>query len=174
MDEVLELEIRRKIYTLILKNPGLHVRKIAEILSLQGQLADYHLAYLERAHIITMIKEEGFRRCYPTGKLSFIDRQRISILRKETPLKIIVFLIQHPCSTHKEILDHLDVVKSTLSYHLTKLLNHGIINVQLQENEKKYSVGNAQEIITLLIKYKPYSRIESMKDTWVDLQWPGK
>jgi predicted transcriptional regulator len=174
MEEVLELEIRRKIYNLILKNPGLHARKIAEILSLQGQLCDYHLLYLERNEIVSAIKEEGFRRYFPTGKLGFADRKRLSILRKETPLKIIVFLIKNPFSTHKEILEQLNVVKSTLSYHLTKLLNNGIITIHIQEGEKRYTLTNEKEIIALLIKYKPYSRIDSMKDTWVDLQWPGK
>jgi len=173
MDNVLELEIRRKIYTLILENPGLHAKKIADILSLQGQLADYHLAYLERAEIVTTIKEEGYRRYYATGKLGIKERKRISILRKDIPHRIILFLLQNPYSTHKEILDQLDIVKSTLSYHIVKLLKQGLLLVHSQEKGKTYTVVNEKEIIRLLIKYKPYHRIESFKETWIDLQWPG-
>ncbi|MFH1100948.1 MAG: winged helix-turn-helix transcriptional regulator [Methanobacteriota archaeon] len=173
MDNVLELEIRRKIYTLILENPGLHAKKIADILSLQGQLADYHLAYLERAEIVTTVKEEGNRRYYATGKLGMTERRRISILRKEIPLRIILYLLQYPYSTHKEILEQLEIVKSTLSYHITKLLNYGLIRVHAQDKGKTYTVVNEKEIITLLIKYKPYRRMDSFKETWLDLKWPG-
>ena len=100
--EILELEIRRKLYLLILKNPGLHARKIAEIMSLQGQLVDYHLLYLERAGIVSTTKEEGYRRYFVGGKLGVAERRRIAMLRQETPLRIVLFLLDHPDSTHKE------------------------------------------------------------------------
>jgi predicted transcriptional regulator len=173
MNDVLELEIRRKIFNLIAKNPGLHARKIAEILAIQGQLTDYHLAYLEREELIVTVKEEGYRRCYVKGKLGVTERARIAILRKETPLRIVLFLLQHPYSLHKDILESVGVVKSTLSYHLDKLVKHQIIKVQAEGSEKRYALVNEKELYDLLIRYKPYSRIESFKDTWVDLEWPG-
>jgi predicted transcriptional regulator len=172
MSHVLELETRRKIYNLILRNPGLHANKIATDLSMSGQLTDYHLGYLERNNLVVAVKEEGFRRYYIHGTIGLEERRRISILRHETPLRIVLFLLEHPYSTHGEILQHINVVKSTLSYHLTKLLAQGIITTNPDENEKRYVVVNEKEIVELLIRYKPYSRIESFKDTWVDLKWP--
>ena len=174
MTDVLELEIRRKIYNLVSKNPGLHANKIAALCSVSGQLADYHLAYLERYELLTAVKEEGFRRYYVKGTVGLKERMRISILRHATPLQIVLFLLQHPSSTYQQILSELTIVKSTLSYHLAKLLNHEILIVDEIGNEKRYSIANEREIIELLIKYKPYSRIESFKDTWVDLKWPGE
>jgi predicted transcriptional regulator len=172
MSHVLELETRRKIYNLILRNPGLHANKIATDLSMSGQLADYHLAYLEKNNLVVAVKEEGFRRYYIKGSIGLEERTRISILRHETPLRIVLFLLEHPYSTHGEILQHLSIVKSTLSYHLTKLLEKGIITTNPDDTEKRYVVVNEKEIVELLIRYKPYSRIESFKDTWVDLKWP--
>ena len=173
MNEVLDLEIRRKIYNLITKNPGLHAKKIAEILSIQGQLADYHLLYMERNGLITTIKEEGYRRYYIKGKLGIKERKRIAILRQKTPLKIVLFLLKNPDSKHREILENFDVAKSTLSYHIKKLVKHEIISEHLYGKDKRYRVINEKEIVELLIRYKPYSRIESFEDTWVDLKWPG-
>ncbi|MCX6665603.1 MAG: ArsR family transcriptional regulator [Euryarchaeota archaeon] len=174
MKEVLNLEIRRSIYNLVEKNQGLHASKIAEILSLSGQLADYHLMYMERNGIIVSIKEEGYRRYYTQGMMGIRDRKRIAILRRETPLKIVLFLLDHPNSFFKEILEHVTIVKSTLSYHLEKLVLCGVISVVPAGNEKRYTVVNERELVDLLIRYKPYSRIESLKDSWVDLKWPGK
>ena len=93
MTEVLELEIRRKIHKIITKNPGIHASKIAEIVSLSGQTTDYHLLYMERNEIINSTKQEGYRRYYAKGKLGFKDRRQIAILRHETPLKIVLILI---------------------------------------------------------------------------------
>jgi predicted transcriptional regulator len=175
MKEFLDLEIRRKIYNLVEKNPGLHSRKIAELLSLSGQLTDYHLLYLERRETITSVKEEdeGYRRYYIKGKLGVSERRRIAILQHEVPLKIVFFLLQHPHSRHNEILDYIGVAKSTLSYHLKKLIKRAVIAEQSLGRDKTYTVANEKEIIDLLIRFKPYSRVESLKDTWVDLKWPG-
>ena len=173
MNEVLDLEIRRKIYDLIAKNPGLHAKKIAELLSIKGQLADYHLLYLERREVITTIKEEGYRRYYIKGKLGIKDRRRIAILRQEIPLRIVLFLLKNPDSKHGEILENLDITKSTLTYHIKKLVKHGIISEHPFGKDKRYRVINEKEIYELLIRYKPYTRIGSFKDTWVDLKWPG-
>lgn len=175
MKEFLELEIRRKIYNLIEKNPGLHSRKIAELLSLSGQLTDYHLLYLERRETITSVKEqdEGYRRYYIKGKLGVSERRRIALLQHEVPLKIVFFLLQHPNSKHSEILEYIGVAKSTLSYHLKKLVKRTIIAEHPSGHDKTYIVANEKEIIDLLMRFKPYSRVESLKDAWVDLKWPG-
>ena len=173
MNDVLELETRRDIYDLIAKNPGLHARKISEILSLSGQLTDYHLQYLEKHEVITSTKGEGKRRYYIKGTIGIKEKKTLAFLRQETSLRIILFLLQHPNSLHKDILDHIDIAKSTLSYHLEKLVVRGVISAIILEMEKTYSVTNEQEISELLIRYKPYSRIKSFKDTWINLQWPG-
>jgi len=173
MNEVLDLKIRRKIYNLIKKNPGLHAKKISEILTVKGQLADYHLLYLEREGIINGIKEEGYRRYYVKGKIGILDRKRIAILRQEIPLKIVLFLLKNPNSQHKEIYEQFQIAKSTLSYHLKKLVRCNIISENFGGKDKRYKVTDEKEIITLLIRYKPYSRIENLKDAWIDLKWPG-
>ena len=173
MEEFLELEIRRKIYHLIEKNPGLHAKRIAEMLAIQGQLADYHLLFLERKEIITGIKEEGYRRYYVKGTMGTKDRRRIAILRQEIPLKIVLFLLKFPNSKHSEILVKLQIAKSTLTYHLKKLILHGIISEHPSGKDKYFRIIDEREITKLLIRYKPYSRLASFEDMWKDLKWPG-
>lgn len=173
MNKALELKIRRRIYKLIEKNPGLHARKIAEMISLSGQLTDYHLAFLEDSKLITSVKEEGYRTYYVEGKLAPEERRCIANLRQETPLKIVIFLLKYPFSTHKQILDYFKISKSTISYHLRKLEKKNMISGRFHGNEKRYQVVDEKKISKLIIRYKPYSRIESFKDMWEDLKWPG-
>lgn len=171
MDELTEVKIRRKIYVLISRNPGLHTNRIAEILKISGQLADYHLIYLERNGIIKTVKEEGYRRYYIEGKIGIQDRQRLSLLRQEIPLKIVLFLLKNPYSQHKEILGYLDIAASTLTYHIQKLIKKDIISVQISYGEKKYIIKDKKEIIHLLMKYKPYSCIDTFEEVWLDFTW---
>ncbi|MEM0493030.1 MAG: winged helix-turn-helix transcriptional regulator [Candidatus Thermoplasmatota archaeon] len=172
-EDILNLDTRRAIYETIRKNPGLHARKISELVGLSGQLTDYHLLFLEKHDIISSVKEGGTRRYYIKGKHGVIERKRFSMLRKRTPLRIILFLLQTQDAQYKDILMNIGVSKSTLSYHLQKLERQGLITSDTAGSNKKYNIVNKQEIMEFLIRYKPYSLIDGLKDIWVDLKWPG-
>ena len=90
MNELLELKTRRKIYNFISKNPGLHLSKIAELLKMRISLVEYHLLFLEKKKIVTLVKEFGYVRCYPCGReeIGSADKKILSLIRQEIPLKI--------------------------------------------------------------------------------------
>ncbi len=168
MEEILELETRRKIHDLISKNPGLHLSKIAEILKMGTSLVDYHLIYLEKNEIVNFVKESGYVRYYIKGKIGFEDKKILSILRQEIPLKIILYLLKTKILQHKEILQNLNIAPSTLSYHLKKLLKLNIIRVETYGGDKGYCVIDKKLIVSVLIQYKPYNLFESFNDIWID------
>ena len=170
MDDVLELNTRRKIYELVVRNPGLHLSKIAELLGMRTSLAEYHLHYLEKNQIIVPVKESGYTRYYIKGEIGREDKKMLSLLRQDIPLIIVLFLLKSDISQHKEILKNLDIAPSTLSYHLKKLVNHNIISVQTYGDDKGYCVVNKKDIIRILLQYKPYSSIDSFNDIWLDLK----
>jgi DNA-binding transcriptional ArsR family regulator len=81
--------------------------------------------------------------------------------------------LEHPYSQHRDIREQVHIARSTLTYQLRKLRKHGIIETRTPEDSERerYSIANTKEIIGLLIRFKPYSRIESLKDTWKDFKW---
>lgn len=166
-----DLEIRRKIYNLIKKNPGLNAKKISDILKISGQLADYHLLYLERHNIIQSVKEEGYRRYYKLGETGKEERKKLSLLRQEIPLKIVLLLLENFSLSHKELLSYFDIAPSTLSYHLKKLIKNDIVYSETIASEKKFRIKNKEYVKGLLIKYKPYSWVDNFTDAWSDLSW---
>jgi len=170
MNDVLELETRRKIYGLVAKNPGLHLSKIAELLDMRISLVEYHLIHLIKNQVIDANKESGYLRFYVKGKIGIEDKKILSVLRQNIPLRILLYLLKNEILKHKEILENIDVAPSTLSYHLKKLVKYGLISVQTYGEEKGYSIVNRELIVGLLIQYKPYNLIESFKDIWIDLQ----
>lgn len=169
MNEVLELETRRKIYNLVAKNPGLHLSKIAELLKMRISLVEYHCLYLEKNQIFHPVKESGYVRYYIKGKIAPSDKKVLSLLRQEIPLKIVLLLLKYINLQHKDILRNINVAPSTLSYHLKKLLRNRIITIYAYGEERGYSIINQELVVKLLIQYKPYNLFESFKDIWVDL-----
>jgi predicted transcriptional regulator len=170
MSDSLGLETRKKIYSFIEENPGVHLSQIAEILKMSAQLIDYHLSYLERYDLVSVVKEAGYKRCYIKGTLGSGEKEVLSLLRQEIPLKIVLYLLKNPHSRYVDILKFVDVTSPRFSYHLNKLIKHEVIEtVSVPDAERKrYIVKNKKEIIKLLIRYKPSNVLKMIKDTWVD------
>lgn len=169
MQDVLDLETRRDIYNLIEKNPGLHLSKIANLLSMRTSHVEYHLLFLEKNELIKSEKEKGYKRYFIKGQVGVRDKRYFIMLRQKTVLHILLVLLKNEGMKHKEILDEVDVSASTLSYHLKKLVKKDLLYVKRYGDDKGYYVYNPDEVITFLIKYKPYSVIDGFTDLWKDL-----
>ncbi|MFH1101395.1 MAG: winged helix-turn-helix transcriptional regulator [Methanobacteriota archaeon] len=163
-----ELETQKRIFLLISQEPGLHITRIAQLLSISEPLTLYHIRYLEKRKLISVNKDVGYTRCYPKGAVGVEDKKRFSVLRQYLPLQIVMFLLKNPCARHKEILEHFTIAKSTLSYHLKKLLKLGIIVITTGEGDPGYLVINEKDVITFLMKYQPLRAAAGMQETWED------
>jgi predicted transcriptional regulator len=169
MEDILELESRRKIYEIISKNPGVHLSKIADLLQMRISHVEYHVNYLEKHDIITVEKTTGYKRFYVKGTIGTQDKRYLSVLRQKTLLHIVLFLLKNETVQHKDILENVAVSASTLSYHLNKLVKHNIVEVQRYGENKGYHLKNKDEIITWLIQYKPFDLYEEFTNIWADL-----
>ena len=175
MNEVLHLETRKKIYKILLLNPGLNLSTIAEQLSISVQLADYHLHFLEENGLITTEKEGGYKRYYIQGKIGSGDKKILSLFYREIPLKIVLFLLKNPHSKPKEIRKKMDISPALLTYYLKKLIRCDVIAERPGDEKKRFVILNEKQVIRLLIRYRPNILLERFKDTWVaDIPLSGK
>jgi len=164
------IETRQKIYDLVIKNPGLHQAKIAQMLEMRKSLAEYHLKYLEKNNAIISVKEDGYKRYYTEESEVDIEGKKVlSLVRQETPRNIILLLLKNPVLKHKEIAEQLKISPSTLSYHLNKLMDQGIIDVKKYGEDKGYVIKSRNELMKMLIKYEVHSIIDSFEDMWDDI-----
>jgi len=167
-DQTSELEIRKQIYSLVEKEPGLTLSKVAETLFISAELARYHLQYLEKYDVLLSTKEEKFRRYFLINKVGIRDKIYFSIFRQEMLLKIVLFILNNPYAKHGEIVIYFHMrTRSLLSYYLKKLIKKGIIQIQSEGNERRYVIQNEMEIIQFLIKYEPYSAIDGINESWI-------
>jgi len=174
--EIQTQEIRQKIYNLIAENPGLYLTKIAELLHMSKQLADYHLLYMEKNEKIIAVKDpnEFYRRYYTHEHIvQNKDRSALEALRQELPFRVVLLLLHNTHLKHKEIYEYLDISPSKLSYHINKLKNAGIVDVMSYGHEKGYRLKNSKEVIRVLKKYKMHLGVhlvlEKFKNMWDDL-----
>jgi len=165
-----------ELYNLISDNPGLHLSKIAEMLNMGTSLAEYHLIQLVKDNLIVSVREKGgyYRRFYvKDSTVGIKEKEILSILRQKSLLKMVSLLLKDSSSRHKEILKNVDMAPSTLSHHLTKLVNSGIVEMSLYGKDKGYRLKNKEEIVSILKKHRLYVElqisIENLKDTWKDL-----
>lgn len=165
-------ETSKEIYKLISEKPGLHLSKIAQLLNMSKPLANYHLSRMEKDKQITVMNEGGFKRYYiDNDLLGPRDKELLSLLRREIPLRIVLYLSEHSNAKHKEILEHLDISPSTLSYHLNNLVKKGIITTQRYGDRKGYNIKNKKEIIAFVLRYQLHIVLDGFKDLWSDLNY---
>ncbi len=167
MNEILDLEIRQKIYKLLLANPGLNLSAIAEQLAISVALADYHLYCLEENEIVIIAKEEGYKRYYVKGVIGEGDKKILSLLQQDIPLKIALFFLQYRCAKPKEIRDILEISPALLTYYLKKLLRCDVIASNPAGDKKDFILVNEQRVVNLLVRYKPNILLQRFKDSWV-------
>jgi predicted transcriptional regulator len=172
MTEFFDLETRKKIYRLIEQHPGLNLSTIAEMLRLDVPLVDYHTRYFEKNELIVCVKETGFKRYYVKGSIGATEQVWFDLLRQEIPLKIVLFLLKNPSAKHAQMLPVFEVSKSTLSYHLQKLVRKGIILVEKQNEEVTYVVADEKKIVAFLLRYRPSAVLKRFSDTWDDFGLP--
>ena len=154
MEDPLSLENRRRIYQSISDSPGTFLREMERSLGMPPGLLSYHLDYMEKRGLIRS-EDDGYRKRYFSSEtFRQRDRRTISLLRQDSPRRILVHLLVNGDASFSELQDEMSVAKSTLSYHLKRLLGSGIVRSEKREREKFYSVENPEEVADLLISIK--------------------
>ncbi len=170
--------IRKKIYVLIQKNPGIHLSRIAKLLKISVSLADYHLMYMERHHEVKGVKDtKGYHKRYYLceGEVGRFEKDLLEVLSRRVPLKVVLLFLQHPVMKHKDILSFVNVAPSTLSYYLNQLMQKNIIRSCTDKNTSGYELVNRAEIVRILKKYALHIELqlaaEGFRDLWSDFHY---
>jgi len=173
-NEVLELDVRRKIYTFIRKSPGLHLREISRLLNIPLSTLDYHLYYLKQRGLILDRQDGRYTRYYigEEGTVGTKDKDIMGILRQSVTRSIVMYLLLHPKATHHGIAEHIQLAPSTTTFHLNKLIKLEILTREQTGRETRYVIKNAEHLSDLLIMYQKTFLDESVDhfiQTWIGL-----
>ena len=162
-ERILELDVRRQIYRLVQKYAGCHFREIERKSGLSTGSVNYHLGYLARHNLIKQEKEGNNLRYFPKDFKSQ-NTKLMGLLRQKSVRNILLYVLLNENCNHEQIVESVSLSPSTVSWHLKKLEDAGIVGSVKEGRSKSYNVRiEKEEIINLLITYK-----ESFLDTLVD------
>ena len=153
-EEALQLDARRQIYEHILATPGTHLRGVHRAVRLPFGQVLYHLNYLEKLELVVVKKDGKFSRYFVKNLIGRQEKNVISVLRHEVPRTISVLLLFHDEMTHKNILEHVGVSPSTLSFHLAKMVEAEVVTREQRGRESIYKLVDRDLTTKTLIRHR--------------------
>lgn len=164
-----------RVLACIRKYPGIHLRAIERELGLSSALVHYHVKGLEAGGLIVSAPVGGYLRFYPKeaveGRrgLTADDQELLAFLREEVPLHVVLILLERGPTTQADIGEDLGLAKSTVSYHVDKLVTRGLLERQERGQEKVLRVRDAGRVRRLLAHYEPTVDLqEKFRGLWED------
>lgn len=153
--DIFELETRRQIYHFILKYPGIHLRNLFRRLDLSESTIRHHVDYLKKRGLILKESKSGYSRFFVSNKFGVEEKKLLMVLRQDVPRNIILCLLVYTGVSQVELSIELGKDPKTISLHLKKLIDMGII--------ERASVKNGM-ICTSLKKSKTLNRTKKGRE----------
>lgn len=169
MDEdrrVLELEMRRRIYIAVRDCAGCHLREIERRTGESAGAVSYHINYLKRHGLLKQEKDGNKVRYFPS---EFPGGMLMGMLRQGSVRRIILQIVANDGCSQNDIVQSVHLAPSTVSWHLSKLLENGIVkSVKRGRNTHYMLTSDRKEVMKLLITYKD-SFLDKILDNAVEM-----
>jgi predicted transcriptional regulator len=166
-DEKLEDSIQSKLLKHIAEYPGIRYRELLRLTDLVNGVLTYHLSLLERSTQIRVNRSKAKTTRYYPINITTEESEVIGYIRNEPIRRIISFILEHNICTFNEIVDYTNKAPSTISWHLKKLKDAGIISVQYGQYQL-YRVTNREVVAEILYKYRQ-SFVEQVVDNYTEI-----
>lgn len=169
-DEILENESRRKIYQVILSNPGIHLRELQRVVGMPLSTVDYHLNYMVKKEIILRDQNRGIIRCF-SKPFNDAEKRIVSALRQKRMREIVFVVLRDHKVRFKQLLDQLPLPRSTLAFYLIYLVEHSILSRERVGAENIYRLVDEDRVAKILITYRTSfvdKVIDKVMNTWLD------
>jgi len=168
--EALNLESRNRVYKIIEESPGLHFRELQRRSGLAVGALQYHLDTLQKNHLIRVEKQGRFNRYFSVRGIQLGEQEKtISILRQESARKIVIFLLQKKQANNFDIAEAVQLSASTVSWHLSKLVESGVVSEKRSGKQKMFFITSPRETAQLLVSYKKTfldALVDNFVETW--------
>jgi predicted transcriptional regulator len=136
----------------IQNDPGIHYRELMRLTGLANGVLAYHLFALENTNKIRVDRKPRSTYYYP---LTVADSELpvLAFVRHAPVRQIISFLLENGTRTFAEIVDHTGKAPSTVSSHMKRLREAGLIQVKYGEYQL-YRLTNPDLVADILSKYR--------------------
>ncbi len=165
---ILDLELRNKIFCMVTKYAGCHLRDLERKSGIAYSTLKYHLHYLTKHDLIIEQKVSGNSQYYPKT-IEYSDIKILSLLRQKNIRRIIVLLIsENTCSLHG-FESYVKLGQSTILWYLDKLIKNSIVEKIRRGKNTFYKLKyDRNKIIKLLISYQK-SFLDNLVDKTIEM-----
>lgn len=154
MEQVSEsADTKSVLLKIIEQNPGIRYRELSRVTGFVNGVLTYHLAALEKSDRIRAHRESRMTRYYPPQ----VSEKESSVLKhvRHAPIKdMLIFIFENDYCTFNEIVEHSQKAPSTVSSHLKRLKDAGIITVRYGEYHL-YRIADRELFSDVLSKFRP-------------------
>ncbi|MER3408220.1 MAG: hypothetical protein C4292_05640 [Nitrososphaera sp.] len=137
---------------LIEGEPGIRYRELLRKAGLVNGVLTYHLSILEKAGAIRVDRQPRMSRYFPLS-VPEGESQVIGLVRHAPVREIISFILQQDMCTFGEIVEHTKKAPSTVSSHLKRLREAGIVAVRHGEYQL-YRLTDRDLVADVLSRYR--------------------
>ncbi len=152
-DDILLQRTRRRILEYLAGHPGVSAREVQRALQLGWGETAYHLDQLVRANAAQR-ERTGRRDAYFAPNVPWTDRRILVVLRGGTTRRLLLELTSVPAIGFSDLQARLGVSKSTLSFHLTRLVAAGLVEVLRTDEGRSYRVPSRERVAQLVRAYR--------------------
>ena len=163
-----ELETRKRVYDLVVQNPGVHLREIERRTDLPLGVVRYHLDRLQREELIYPKEDRYFKRFFPRNKVPNVPSDTFAVLRQDSLRRIVLLLLNNPSSTHQAMMNTLGLPASTLSTYLSILVKKNVVKRERKGKENFYTLTDEDSVMKVLVVYRP-SFLDKLVDHAISL-----
>lgn len=157
-----------KVLEMINNNPGIQFRDLMEQTGMKNGVLSHYVNKIEKSGMIQVERGPRQTRFFPLN-VSDSERKITTALRKETPRKIILYLMSegNTGAEFSSIPYTIGKSPSTVSTYLTQLVEDEVISVRLDNKQKMYFVSDRNLVDGLVDMYHP-GFVSSAADSFAD------
>jgi predicted transcriptional regulator len=144
---------RKAVHGCVAENAGAHLRDVARRCGLPLGTALYHLDCLERAGLLVARRDGRYKRYFPASGIGRREKEVLCLLRHDAPRRIARALLAGEPLTQRGICALVGVSRSTVSFHLNRLLAEGVAERQEARPERRYALREPELVRDLLARY---------------------
>jgi DNA-binding transcriptional ArsR family regulator len=149
------------------QTPGIRYRELLRLTGLVNGVLTHHLSSLERANMIKVYREPRVTRYYPVS-VSDNESAVLKFIRQEPIRQVLLFILEHNMCTFNEIVVHTGKARSTVSSHLKRLREAGIVSIRYGEYHQLYHVVDCDFIAEVFLKYTR-SFVDKVVDNYTEI-----
>ncbi len=156
-----ETDIRARILAAVSAMPGVHMRELERSTGISLGGLTHHLRVLEQQGALVGLSDGYYHRYFlpslvlpeASRRLNEVDRRLLALCRRPASLAIVLNLAADGPLTHEDLRARLRRSKGTVTYHLSRVIEEGIVRVVRDPRGDLYELADSKRVLSTLVTF---------------------